>query len=190
MVISVATRVQSQQASQALDIAQSEIDRIRILVERGEDYTTELPPLITGVTFNDSDDEKELASIDGPDTLASTATVYTDAFPVDIDGDGVNDFAVQSFRTPGQSVGGRPVAFVMGVRVYDVDALDSYNGNLPGNPQASLAMTGGEGERLFRPLATLYTSIAVSEDGQAFCNYIEYLSTASANTHSTPTGCD
>jgi len=194
MVVSVATRVQSQRAAQALDIAQSEIDRVRILVERGEDYTNDLPPEITGVTFNNADDEKELASVLGPNSLASTAaarTAYTQAFPTDLDGDGNNDYGIQTFRTPGETIGGRPVAFVMGVRVYDLDAVNNAGGNnLPGNPQASLAMVDGEGERNERPLASLYSFIAVSEDGQSFCNYISYLSTTAATVPSTPTGCE
>jgi type II secretory pathway pseudopilin PulG len=186
MVLSVATRVQSQRASQALDLAQSEIDKIRVLIERGDDYVAELPPTIPVGTL---DDERELALVDGPDSLVALdeRTVYTEAFPIDIDDDGDDDFAIQSFRTPGkQDSASNPVAFVMGVRVYDSDTVDNADSNLP-TELASLSMTSGEGERTDRPLATLYSSIALSEDGKAFCNYIDYLSSA---TVSPPSGCE
>lgn len=200
MVLSVATRVQSQRASQALDTAQSEIDRIRLLVERGDDYGDALPPVLPDAVVDTLTDERSLADVDGPDSVFSTVAweadpdpwVYTDSFPVDIDDDGTPDYAVQSFRTPGQTpTGGTvPVAFIMGVRVYEHRAVANAVTNLPGNPQASLTMTSSEGERLERPLATLYSSIALSEDGQAFCNYIDYLSSTVGTTPSTPLGCN
>jgi prepilin-type N-terminal cleavage/methylation domain-containing protein len=192
MVLSVATRVQSQRASQALDIAQSEIDRIRLLVERGDDYGPALPPVLPDAVVATLNDERELADVLGPNSLASTATVYTEAFPIDIDDDGNPDYAVQSFRTPGQNPAGGtvPVAFIMGVRVYEHRAVDEATTNLEGTEQASLTMTSGEGDRLERPLAALYSSIALSEDGQAFCNYIDYLASTTGTTASTPEGCN
>ncbi len=192
MVLSVATRVQSQRASQALDVAQSEIDRIRLLVERGDDYGPELPPVLPDAIVGALTDERELAQVLGPNSVASTATVYTEAFPVDIDDDDIPDYAVQSFRTPGQTPTGAtvPVAFIMGVRVYEHRAVAEATTNLTGSAQASLTMTSGEGERFERPLASLYSSIALSEDGQAFCNYIDYLASTEGTTASTPLGCN
>lgn len=202
MVISVATRVQSQRATQALEIAQSEIDRIRLLVERGDDYTDALPPVLPAAEIDALNDEREMALVDGPDNAFTIAEwdadpdpwVFTDAFPVDIDEDGTPDFAVQSFRTPGQSVTGTagpiPVAFIMGVRVYEYRAVENATGNLPGTERASLTMSAGEGDRLELPLAALYSSIALSEDGQAFCNYIDYLASTTGTTASTPLGCN
>ena len=192
MVLSVATRVQSQRASQALDLAQSEIDRIRLLVERGDDYGPALPPALPDAVVATLNDERELAEVLGPDKVVSTATVYTEAFPIDIDDDDNPDYAVQSFRTPGQTPAGGtvPVAFIMGVRVYEHRAVDEATTNLEGTEQASLTMTSGEGDRLERPLAALYSSIALSEDGQAFCNYIDYLASTTGTTASTPEGCN
>ena len=42
MVFSMATRVQSQRAEQALQIAQGEIDQIRLMAERGGDFSSAL----------------------------------------------------------------------------------------------------------------------------------------------------
>ena len=203
MVISVATRVQSQKATQALGIAQSEIDRVRLLVERGDEYVSELPPKLPDTEIDALDNELELAQVDGPDAVfdlgdwqdnSVTWDTFTQSFPVDIDNDGEADFAVQSFRSPGQTADGTentdPVAFILGVRVYDHRAVENTSDNLPADRQASLKMTSGEGERLERPLATLYSSIALSEDDQAFCNYIDYLSTTSGNATDKPLGCN
>ena len=38
MVFSVATRVQNQRTEQALQIAQAEVDKVRLVVEQGGDY--------------------------------------------------------------------------------------------------------------------------------------------------------
>jgi prepilin-type N-terminal cleavage/methylation domain-containing protein len=179
MVLSVATRVQSQRAEQALEIAQSEIDSLRVLIERGDDYTAALPPSTT-VT-----NEKELAKVVGPNSIASTVTTHLQARPVDIDDDGSNDYAIQTFRSPGRVVDSTPVAFTMGVRVYDFDAVSQANGTSLPSDEASLAMTSGEGERSQKPLATLYTTIAVSQAGQSFCDFIGYLDSSA----STPVGC-
>jgi type II secretory pathway pseudopilin PulG len=183
MVVSVATRVQSQKAEQALELAQSEIDNIRVLIERGEiadeAELDALAPSTTTVT------ESTVANALGPDSLASTPTVYTEAVSVDIDGDGTDDYAVQRYRTVGKVVNGRPVAFAIGVRVYDHNAVANASANLPSTP-ASLTMVSGEGERAEKPLATLYTTIASSEESQSFCNYIDFIESGA----STPLGCN
>ncbi|MEM9504465.1 MAG: type II secretion system protein, partial [Cyanobacteria bacterium P01_E01_bin.43] len=49
MLVSVATRVQSQKTEQALELAQSEIDSVRVLFEQGEVTPALLPPVLTGV---------------------------------------------------------------------------------------------------------------------------------------------
>jgi prepilin-type N-terminal cleavage/methylation domain-containing protein len=189
MVISVATRVQSQKAEQALELAQSEIDRVRLAVERGEvnagNVSEILPPSTTTVT-----NQKELASLPGPtygdfNSVASTTTV-SQTRPVDLDGDGSDDFAIQTFRTRGFVINGVPLAFDMGVRVYTYEAVASgVTGNMDAQ-DAALGITSGEGQRSRRPLATLYTTVADSENGNSLCNYIQYLSTSA----STPLGCN
>lgn len=181
MVLSVATRVHSQRSEQALALAQSEIDSIRVAVERGGYTAAALPPL--AATLEDKDVETAL----GP-SLTAAATNFTYALPKDIDGDGTPDFLVQRFRAKGQMVGSVPVAFAMGVRVYDRDA--SATGNLPTTP-ASLVMTSGNGGRSTRPLAVLYTTIATSNEGSSLCNLITYFnsSAVAGSTKTLPAAC-
>lgn len=184
LVISVATRVQSQKAEQALALAQSEIDRVRLLVERKEATLDNLPPILpNGI------DEGDISEVDGP---VYGAPVDDDVLPTvfqtrgaDLNG---NRFAIQSFRTSGSDieVDGIPVAFNLGVRVYDEAAVTADGaGNLLNEP-ASLGMVGVPGERQSRPLAVLYTNIAVSDGRTSLCDYITYIDPDAE----TPTGCD
>lgn len=188
LVISVATRVQSQKAEQALDVAQGQIDGVRLLVEQGGYAATDLPPTAPAAIADD-----EPASMPGPvyaTALPSCDAGFTAAAviscSVDVNDDGTPDFAVQTYRTQGLSVSGIPMAFGMGVRVYDYTAVTSgASGNLPAERSATLGVTGGEGERKEYPLASLYTNVARSEDAESFCNMIGYLD----STASTPVGC-
>ena len=182
LVISVASRVQSQKAEQALELAQSEIDRVRVLVERGQATADNLPP---AVAANDISEEAAIAEVNGPliaNPVAEPSTPFETRL-VDLQG---NQFAVQVFRSPGLEVSDVPVAFRLGVRVYDERAVTSGGtGNLPTVP-ASLGMTGGEGERGQRPLAALYTTVARGEVSASMCNYIQYVD----NDADLPLGCD
>ncbi len=187
LLISVATRVQSQKAEQALGLAQTEIDKVRQLMDRGEAFAasptlTNLPPsaTFTGTYTADS----LVANVAGPTYGAPVANPST-AFrtrAVELNGE---RFAVQVYRTPGRFVGSVPVSFNLGVRVYDYDAVVATgSGNLAKDP-ASLRMVSSKGQRTARPLAALYTTVTAS-DGASLCNYIQYLST----TASVPTGCN
>ncbi|MGF1569119.1 MAG: type II secretion system protein [Nodosilinea sp.] len=188
LVISVATRVQSQKAEQALGLAQSEIDRVRLLVEQGGvANVSQLPPQAP-TTLKDNEVAKQVGPLYG--SVVAVPSTPTQTRPVDINDNGSNDFAVQTYRTRGLESGGVPVAFAMGVRVYDFDAVTSGgSGNLSTEP-LSLATTAGEGQRSARPLAVLYTTIAVSEQGNSFCNLINYTASAAGSTASVPLGCN
>lgn len=180
LVISVATRVQSQKAEQALELAQSEIDRVRLLVERAEANTTNLPP---STTITGANPDSRVAEVAGPNYGAPVASPTT-AFqtrPATLNG---SQFAVQVYRTPGRFVGSVPVTFAMGVRVYDRDAVLSGSGSLSKEP-AALRMVNGTGQRGQRPLVALYTTVTVGEEGDSLCQYIRHLN----NAASVPTGC-
>jgi prepilin-type N-terminal cleavage/methylation domain-containing protein len=173
LVISVASRVQSQKSEQALALAQTEIDRIRTLMERGA--TSEISsgtalPIASGSSALD---------VAAPGSFVAANPTLLQARRVDLNGDGTSDFAVQAFRTPGISAAGEAVAFEMGVRVYSIEA----EGNTLTKDAGRLGLTSGSGARSTQPLATLYTTIVRGDSPNALCNYYEQLgSTASAVT--------
>lgn len=202
MVISVASRVNSQKAEQALGIAQAELDRTRTLVAQGNYATADLPPVgnKTGGTITEQDD---ISSVLGPDLTVTASTSFARAVPVGTDGNeklnaADQAFRVQRFRSPGYTATGAsvPMAFTMGVRVYDIQATGQ--GNLP-TDAASIGLTGGTGERTQRPLAALYTTIAIGDQTGSLCDLIRYVNSQQASpsapsdlvlppTCSTPTG--
>jgi prepilin-type N-terminal cleavage/methylation domain-containing protein len=183
MVLTIATRVQSQKADQALALGQGEIDRIRLIMERGPDNTSELPLSAVGYSATN------IRTVPAPSSFVPSGS-YTDPIAqarlVDIDGDGDNDFGVQVFRGVGvlpSSGSSTPVAFSMGVRVYDVRAQD----NLPLEAeQAAVGLTSGEGQRRKRPLAVLYTNILRGDADSSLCDYANSLS----STGSTGLDCN
>ncbi|NJL46309.1 MAG: type II secretion system protein [Leptolyngbyaceae cyanobacterium SM2_5_2] len=192
LVISVATRVQSQKAEQALQLAQSQIDQVRLLAEQNTlDLVNSTPgtsfvPVATGIKDN------EVQTQPGPEAKTSVArdalADTTETFSIPLNG---HDFAVQLYRTEGLERDDEPVAFAMGVRVYDQSAVESgSSGNLPTDP-ISLGVTGGEGQRSSRPLAALYTTVAVSvnNDGDSLCDLIQFTGSTTGSTASTPLGC-
>jgi type II secretory pathway pseudopilin PulG len=181
LVISVATRVQSQKAEQALEIAQSEIDQVRLLVERNTATLANLPDAVDGVV------NSEVASFGGPNygaPIVNPAVRPTALQTREVSlGTDSNQFAVQVYRTGDNAV--LPVTFSVGVRVYDLDAVLEGTGNLSTDP-ASLSMVGGVGDRASRPLVALYTNITAAETGSSLCSYFESLNDAAA----VPFGCN
>lgn len=175
MLFSVATRVQSQKAEQALQLAQLEIDSIRVEVERGGYQTF----IATYPTTDKSAEEISTTEAPNDSQADLDAANRRMAKEVDVDKDGDNDFAVQMFRTAGDNAvndaDGTPVAFKVGVRVYDIDAVKDNPSSLLTDP-ASLSFTSGEGQRNLRPLAALYSDITSSDRDLSLCNYRTYLS--------------
>ena len=193
MVLAVATRVQSQKAEQALELAQSEVDRIRLLIERRDDIgggavVDDFPPLADGFPFP--------ANVPAPDGF-NCAPSATEGFPVSLD-PGVDpcalepdeqpDFVIQTYRLPGITADtGIPTAFRMGVRVYDFRAFRDEGGGELSSERASLGMTSNEGSRVRAPLAVLYTEVAAGEQGDSFCDLRVFAS--ETGDPSLPLGC-
>ncbi len=180
MLVSVATRVQSQKAEQAFQLAQLEIDSIRIEVERGGDYSSFLnlyPDIDTSSATTLEEISTLLVSEPAPDNSAP----YLDpsdtqvARQVDTDNDGDVDFAVQVFRTDGVSPTGStiPIAFKVGVRVYDSRSFEKNKDKMLREP-ASLSFTSGEGRRSLRPLAVIYADVFQSDQTASLCEYHKY----------------
>ena len=175
MVFSVATRVQNQKADQALQLAQSEIDKVRLIVEVGGDYGNKL----NAVPLPSTTSTNIIRDVPPPTGFSSvpsnlTATI---ARKVDLDADGDYDYAVQLFRNRGVSVGSTPVAFDIGVRVYDVSRAEPNLGSLQATP-ASFTFTSGEGQRGRKPLAVLYSQIVQGDRSGSLCQHWEFLSVA------------
>ena len=178
MVFSVATRLQSQRAEQAIQLAQGEVDRIRLMAERG-DFSSALAsyPITTAASVAATG-----APTSAPNsTLGSTTNI---AKQVNL-GNSNNKFAVQVFRSAGSTPTGStvPIAFDIGVRVYDFNAVSKYGstGSLR-TDSASLRFTSGEGQRSTRPLAVIYTGVFQGDRDGALCTYRRYLNSTASTT--------
>ncbi|MBF2036961.1 MAG: type II secretion system protein [Leptolyngbyaceae cyanobacterium T60_A2020_046] len=174
LILTVGTRVQSQRAEQALALAQSQVDRVRQIVERGEvGYTAQVNSVAFITTAN------ELKDAPVPTSFVAAPNALTQARLVDLDGNSTPDFAVQIFRTAGYTPAGSTsevAAFDLGVRVYAADADQNALQATAGR----LGTTTSQGSRREQPLAVLYTTIARSETGDSLCGYQNFIdSTAS-----------
>lgn len=178
MMFAMATRVRAHRAQQAMQIAQGEIDRVRLVLERGDLPLTQLNSLLPP---NAGDGEPQDV---GPPTTENTscrkppetsptqpvATSPTEWCLVKLRADG-EEFAVQTFRTkttalkdltdlspPSQNP--TPIGFVMGVRVYPKTAIDSQK-TLSTKPMSlgfSDVTTGTAA-----PLVAIYTRVVRSD---------------------------
>lgn len=222
LILSVATRVQSQKAEQAMALGQAEIDRVRQLVEQGVDPNPGSPPTrglqavaaqvpLAPATVLDSAPETQVGAAVGVANIFTEEEVregqftansptrtrvvcFSDDNPTDpankCDDGRTPAFAVQVYRTQGiEDTNDLPVAFALGVRVYDYDAVASgTGGNLSTDP-LSLGITGGTGQRSQRPIVALYTTIAVAERNDSLCDLIRYSQSTTGVVASAPLGC-
>ena len=181
------TRVQNRRAEQALALAQGEIDRVRAQVERGisvdasnlDDFPTNYLPQSVGDISVFKDYPAPLTawtnvrSTDPNNNTAEKITTgkkrYPDAnqyIPVDMDGDGKNDFLIQVFRDVGVCGGAvctdknPPTIFSVKVRVYA--GMAAVNAGKLSVERASLTGSTGTGQANFRPLAVLSSRVAKS----------------------------
>ncbi|MEB3359841.1 MAG: type II secretion system protein [Synechococcales bacterium] len=192
LFLAAATRVQNRRSEQALQIAQGEIDRIRTLVERSQQTTSNLPAVVVLTDGDGNTTNVEAAELlrqtPAPtglvDQLRSPNTTcnnfdgtYPDsslALRIDVDGDAdcEPEFFVQYFRDAGRLIPGttdKPGEFRIGVRVYAISASDNF-GNLS-TESAALKFTSGEGNQRERPLAVLSTEVVESDIDQSICQY-------------------
>ena len=181
------TRVQNRRAEQALALAQGEIDRVRAQIERGISVdsnnpadlpTNYLPQSVGDISvFKDypapSTAWANVRSTDPNNNTAEKITTgkkrYPDAnqyIPVDMDGDGKNDFLIQVFRDVGVCGSAvctdknPPTIFSVKVRVYA--GMAAVNAGKLSVERASLTGSTGTGQANFRPLAVLSSRVAKS----------------------------
>lgn len=152
-----ASRVQNRRADQAKQLAQASVDRVRRLVETGnysKDDLDRLVPYVVGNVYNDPvpAEPKQLVSVKSKE-----------------------DFRVQVFRTAGildpTDPSQRPLAFKLGVRVY-VNFADGQQ-TFETKP-SSLGLTTAIGSQRRRPLAVMYTDVAVSDNQNSLPNYKQF----------------
>jgi type II secretory pathway pseudopilin PulG len=180
IMLATATRIQSRKVEKANQVAQGEIDRIRLLVERGSYQISELPGAITGNAINTAPVASGSPTSGLVYSPSSSCNTYpgtstpsaTDLVRVDVDGDCQADYVMQVFRTTGYTPSGIspavPYSFVMGVRVY------AYYPSQPFIPldttRASSRMGTGAldsagGKR--RPMAVLYGPMARNDSSRS-----------------------
>ncbi|MBT9315564.1 type II secretion system protein [Leptothoe spongobia] len=194
VLLAVGTRVQSQRTEQALQLAQSEIDKLRLVIERGDSSNIAavnalLPATPAGIN-SVADFE---ASVPPPEDIELTAAnrYQTDlnfAKPVDIDSDGTTDFAIQLFRNSTTTTTSG-VALDFGVRVYTANALDKPAADL-GTEAARVQGRGlSTGSAATNPLAVLYTTVIKSDTATSLCDYYNYIESTTGQTASAPGAC-
>lgn len=166
ILVATATRVQTQRAEQAQQIAQAEVDRVRTLVNRGAQNINNLPTAVDAAALNaiappdgTSGLMRSTGACDNPYTGQQVAA--TKAVEVDITGDCEADFVMQVFRTNGVPEGAtQPINFDMGVRVYAViRGVDAVPWDDLETDPAPLKMTTGEGSQNTNPLSVIYSNI-------------------------------
>jgi type II secretory pathway pseudopilin PulG len=168
--IAVATRVQNQRAEQAMQLAQRQVDKIRILSEKGSYNTSDLPPLPS----DSSEATGDAKDVGVPTSFTCASAASSNACPVDVNGDSRTDFFVQTFRTKQKIYGNssQVVAFQMGVRVYA--AVAQGQSGLQ-TTQASLKFTTEQGNQRKYPLAVMYTSVVRSDLKDSLTEYKSFL---------------
>ncbi|WP_084544441.1 prepilin-type N-terminal cleavage/methylation domain-containing protein [Chroogloeocystis siderophila] len=181
LLIAAATRVQNQRTEQAMQLAQGEINRIRLIVERGSYEKAELPPITNATSIKDAPPPTR----DTNGYIANSAAItVTRGFTVDIDNNGSADFVVQLFRKAGitssgvenpNSTSSIPNAFQMGVRVYEYQAFQTGGSSALSTKRTLLRLTSQS--NLQHPLAVLYTTVARNDLPMSLEEYRQLLNT-------------
>jgi type II secretory pathway pseudopilin PulG len=189
--LATATRVQNRRVQQAQQIAQGEIDRVRVLMERQQAGTLALlPPLATGNvrsgTTPPAPSGTSFARLRSPLAACNTddgTTPPANGFLVSLNPTTCTpDFIVQTFRggeirVAGTAVTAAPDGFVMGVRVYSIIA----RGNTLSTQPAALRATNGLGNQQNRPLAVLYATIVRNNSSKSLEIYQQLCPATEAN---------
>lgn len=191
LLLSVATRVKMRRASQAMLIAQEEVNRVQGIMARSRDEN--LP-----TESDDCDPTESVCSYVGlPQTIGQNTNLKDFSAPdsnseleeFDVDDDGNADFFVQTFRDQGALFAGggtrcEPAVFGIGVRVYSTLAEDNLqSGNLE-TEEISLQMTSGLKGQSTKPMTVLFATVSRSDMGGSLDTYQDYI-----NNNATPDDC-
>ncbi|XGV94975.1 MAG: hypothetical protein ACAF41_19800 [Leptolyngbya sp. BL-A-14] len=188
IMLATASRIQSRKVEKANQVAQGEIDRVRLLVERGSYVLNDLPGTTGAINSTSSISSFGAATGNPAGGLlyssgsvggtpcgtypGTTPVAVTDLIQVDVDGDCVPEYVMQVFRTPGYAPNPPtptvPYSFEMGVRVY---AFYPNQTALPlDTTKASYRMGTGPldiagGKR--RPMAVIYSKMARNDSSRS-----------------------
>ncbi|MBE9068595.1 type II secretion system protein [Leptolyngbya cf. ectocarpi LEGE 11479] len=186
VVLAVSTRVQSQQADQALQVAQGELDRIKTAVARGDGNEFRTGIDIPANTVRSRTDFTDATKVPPPTSVVDGDDYKTDfrvAKAIYLDSDNEPDLALQLFRNyidfiDNPAITSPPdlAAFDVGVRVYRADIVTDRTADLEVE-QASYGFSGNKvgGSNPTRPLAVLSSTVFKSDTGQSLCDYYDYL---------------
>jgi prepilin-type N-terminal cleavage/methylation domain-containing protein len=197
--LATATRVQSRKAERAMQIAQAEVDRVRVLVERGS-YTLTTLPADAGTAELEDVAAATPPAADAPISSPASCNTYPQATPanfrsmirVDVNGDCVPEYAMQVFRTTGTlPVGGvagttPPINFEIGVRVYSFSGDNFTPAPLGrGQEQQTASLITGTGQRENTsqgryPMAIAYSAMARNDDSRSLGRLCRSASTNAA----------
>ena len=174
LVLASASRLVATRTEKAMEIAQSEIDRVKTKMSQGvfkDDTSGKVPPVTA----------QNLGAVSAPTEIVSKREDLTDGklLEIDLDHDGEHDFLVQLFRDDGVSFAGgyftknQLASFRMGVRVYAHVAKKNLS-SLETEP-ASIYFTQGLQDHQVKPLAVLYADIFRSDSKLSLKQYQDYL---------------
>ncbi|HIK14913.1 MAG TPA: type II secretion system protein [Leptolyngbyaceae cyanobacterium M33_DOE_097] len=184
MFLAAGTRVQARRADQANQIAQSEIDRVRSMVERGSSTLTvsDLPAIATATNLKDAAAATPTTTVSATNPLLTNAKCNSSSLYardvlqvpvssvvlVDQDGDCTPDYMMQVFRSQGNAATASdvPTSFQVGVRVYAI-TQGAASQTLMTDRTASLIIGTGPKDKVDgnkrRPLAVLYSTVTRSD---------------------------
>jgi prepilin-type N-terminal cleavage/methylation domain-containing protein len=181
LIIAMATRVRAYRAQQSLQLAQGEIDRVRLIVEQSyqgqqrpgdnaqtavNTYLSKLPPASSATSARDVGPPTDF--IECKDDILPTSA--TQGCKVEVNGAifGIQTFRLNTVEPQVRSLGNRtvPVAFQMGVRVYPPAALNQSNRSIEPASLAFSARSDGSA-----PLAVSFVPIVRSDLATSIDDY-------------------
>lgn len=173
LLLTVSTRVQNYRTEQAMQLAQSQINRVQTLMTQGVPKNQELGKIPPAAATGD-----KVAQVGPPTSLVKKPEELdspTKALEIDYDNDNNPEFFVQMFRDEGIrfDVEEGLAVFQIGIRVYAGVAKDNL-GSLS-TQAASINFIQGLGQQKTQPLAVLYTEVSRSDLKPSLERYQDYL---------------
>jgi prepilin-type N-terminal cleavage/methylation domain-containing protein len=201
-----ATRVQNRRVEQAVQLAQSEIDRVRVAFERDARALDQLPPRTgAGLRPNAGPPTAVIAEAqklrsnvpdcnrdDGAQSPNVGSVIAVDTDPEPAGQPCQAEYLIQTFRgagLPDDTAASPPAGFVMGVRVYSIVARDNIQAGRAQVGQGKQGGTTGLGTQQLRPLTEQYSTIVRSNFSDTL-NIYRQLCRSGGSAPGNNTACD